>query len=274
MKFINKKIILPTIVMTIAGLALVAPAFALTTGPNGNAYGFYREAGMGMMGRGIVGTVASVSGNTLTVTSKQWTKPASGATDTTGAPTQTTVTYTVDATNATVTKNGAASSVSGIAVNDTVMIQGTISGENVTAKTIRDGVMQRPTGAGQDQNGKGQKQPTILNPGNGQPVVAGSVVTNDNSSVITITNKSGVSYTINTTSSTKIQKGQSNVTISSVSVGDNLIVQGTVSGNIVTASTILDQGATPAASATGTTKPQSHGFFGMIGNFFSKLFGF
>ena len=40
----------------------------------------------------------------------------------------------------TVTKNNTASSVASIAVGDTVMVQGTVSGTNVTATTIRDGI--------------------------------------------------------------------------------------------------------------------------------------
>ena len=82
--------------------------------------------------------------------------------------TTTATTYTVDASSATVTKNGAASTVSAIAVGDTVMVQGTVSGTNVTAKTIRDGV--------------GQGQPAIQ--GNGQPVVAGTVTAINGNSVL------------------------------------------------------------------------------------------
>jgi len=133
-------------------------------------------------------------------------------------------------------------------------------------------VMMRPAGTSAGQKGAGGKQPTVLNPGNGLPVVAGAV-TAVSGNTIMITNKSNVTYTVDATNA-KIQKGSTDVTVSSVSVGDNLVVQGTTSGNSVTASTVLDSGATPTASATGTAKPQSHGFFGAIGGFFSKLFGF
>ena len=86
---------------------------------------------------GVFGTVTTISGDTITVQSKMWAKPATGST----APTSTTITYTVNATGATVTKNQAASSVSAIAVGDTVMVQGTVSGTSVTATKINDGVM-------------------------------------------------------------------------------------------------------------------------------------
>ena len=50
--------------------------------------------------------------------------------------------YTVDATNAKIYKGGATTtvSVSAIATGDKVMVQGTISGTNIAATVIRDGV--------------------------------------------------------------------------------------------------------------------------------------
>ena len=76
---------------------------------------------------GVFGTVSAISGTTLTVTSNA----QNGGTATT---------YIVDASSATVTKSGTASSVSAIAVGDTIMVRGTVSGTNVTAKTIMDGM--------------------------------------------------------------------------------------------------------------------------------------
>ena len=147
-------------------------------------------------GMGINGTVASISGTTLTVTSKA--KPNGG----------TAITYTVNASSATVTKNGVSSSVSSIAVGDTVRVKGTVSGTNVTAKTIMDGV--------------GQQQPEIQ--GNGQPVVAGKVTT-ISGNTITITNSSNVTYTIDATNSKFVVSGITTSTISNVAVGDSVVVQ-------------------------------------------------
>jgi len=54
------------------------------------------------------------------------------------------------------------------------------------------------------------------------------------------------------------------------------VVQGTVNGTSITASSVIDQGSAPASAASGENnapKPRM-GFLGSIGNFFSHLFGF
>ena len=84
---------------------------------------------------GVTGTVSAISGTTLTVTSKKMERGMNKAGTSTPAAS---VTYTVDASNATVTKNNTTSTLSAIAVGDTIMVQGTVSGTNVTATTIRD----------------------------------------------------------------------------------------------------------------------------------------
>jgi hypothetical protein len=211
----------------------------------------------------VVGTVSAISGTNLTVTSKNWAKP--GTTPAAGT------TYTVNATNATVTKAGAVSSVSAIAVGDMVMIQGTVSGTNVTATKINDGVMnhlgQKP------KTGTISHAPIIT--GNGQPVIGGSV-TAISGSTLTVTNKSNVTYTVDATNAV-IEKGNATSTISNIATGDNVVVQGTVNGTSVTASSVIDQGATPTQpnnSASTTPEHRGGGIFSAIGGFFSHLFGF
>ena len=71
--------------------------------------------------------VTEVNGTALSVNSIPGKMRNNSSTATTAT------TYTVDASNAEVTKNAATSSVSSIAVGDTVMVQGTISGTNITA---------------------------------------------------------------------------------------------------------------------------------------------
>ena len=70
--------------------------------------------------RSTVGTVSALSGNTITLTGKNGT------------------TYTIDASTASVEKVSS-SSVSSIAVGDSLTINGTVSGSSVTAKNIIDG---------------------------------------------------------------------------------------------------------------------------------------
>ena len=210
--------------------------------------------GRGMGQTGVSGTVASVSGNTLTVTSKM------------GPGGSTSTTYTVDATNATVTKAGVSSSVSNITVGDTVMAQGTVSGTNVTATSIRDGMPQ------------GQKTHINVTPvikGNGQPIIGGNV-TAINGSMLTVTNKSNVTYTVDATNAT-VEKGNIASSTSAIAVGDNVVVQGTVSGNSITATSVIDGGANTTTTNSTNSTPSTHqggGFFGGIGNFFHNLFGF
>jgi hypothetical protein len=202
--------------------------------------------------------VTTVSGNSLTLSSITGEFGSKG----------TSTTYTVDATNATVMKNGTASTVSAIAVGDKVMVQGTVNGTSVTATTIRDGVMPRVEGGEQmGQNGQGENQPAVVT-GNGQPVVGGKI-TAVSGNTLTITNSSNVTYTVDA-SNAKFS-GPNVASVSNVSVGDSVLVQGTVSGNAVTASSVIDQKA-PGATTAG--KPAGKGFFGSIGSFFSHIFGF
>ena len=219
----------------------------------------------GIHANGVGGTVSAISGNTITLTAKQFQRPTAAATSNASSPT--TVTYTVDATNATVQKSGATSSVSSIAVGDTLMVQGTVSGTNVTATKINDGVMPRNMGTGM------QNLPT----GNGQPIVGGTVSAVSGTS-ISITNTGGATYTIDATNAKVTKDGVSSATISNVSVGDSIIVQGTVNGSAVTGTTIMDHGSAPAAGTATNGQPAAQanhgGILGTIGGFFKHLFGF
>jgi hypothetical protein len=264
----NKKYISGIMALaTLAILATAVPAFAdntTTATPGANAPAWGNRMGgdkSGMMKPGVFGTVSAVSGNIITVTSTRRAMPATAG----GTPVApTTTTYTVDATNAKITKNNVAGTISSIAVGDTIMAEGTLTGTNLVATTIRDGVMIKKTPGVNGDNG----QPSPIT-GNGQPVVAGAV-TAVSGSTLTITNKSNVTYTVDATNA-KIVQGQNTITISGVAVGDSVIVQGTVNGNSITASSVIDQ----KMGTTGTTTPpQNKGFFGSIGAFFAHIFGF
>jgi hypothetical protein len=203
----------------------------------------FGRGGAGMMNRGMIGTVTAISGSTLTVVSKM----------------DSNTTYTVNAANATVTKNGTASIVAG----DTLMIQGAVSGTTVTATAINDGV---PGALGN----RGVK-------GNGQPIVGGKVVA-INGSTLTITNQSNVTYSI-TVASTTITKAGNTASLSSIVIGDNVMVQGTINGTSAVASSVMDQGVAAVPGTPGTTESAPHrgglgGIFGAIGGFFGHLFGF
>ncbi len=280
---------------TVAGWGFALPLFADATTiapPSGwtQGQGGMMRGSVKMMRPTITGTVASVSGNILTVTVKHFAKPVSsensggnetesqtvaGQAPATSAAGRTTTTYTVDAGNATVMKAGVISAVSAIAVGDTISAQGTLTGTNVVATSIRDGVMPR----GQNDEGKaggsaGANANAGINlvAGNGQPIVGGAI-TAISGNTLTVTNKSNVTYTVDATSA-KFLQGSTTIAVSGVKVGDQVVVQGTVNGTSVTASTVIDQ-AKPAGASTSAGNNGKHlGFFGNIGSFFAHLFGF
>lgn len=240
----------------VAGLALTTPAFAQTNPGSAVRRGaMWANKEQGEMHRripGIFGTVSSMNGTTLTVAGKLGPKDGSAST-----------TYTVDATNATVWKNGATSTIASIAVNDTIMVRGTVNGSNVAATEIHDGFQ---------RNGQRGPEANPIIKGNGEPVLGGTVSAVNGSS-LTITNKSNVTYSVDATSASIIKMGTS-TTISSVAIGDTLVVQGTVNGNSVTASSIIDQANAPANGGVANAPKPHLGFFGSIGAFFGHLFGF
>jgi len=257
--------------MAVAGfavsLAVVLPAFAAM--PMGPWNGQGGHLGMrGSMPSGVFGTVSSISGDTLIVTQRA--RP-----DATSTPM---TVYTVDAMNARVMKNGTTSAVSDISVGDLVMVQGTVSGTNVTATTIRDGMRGMMGSNGSVGNGFGRR-PTSTPPaspiqGNGEPVIAGSItaIVGD---TLTVTNTSNVVYTVDATNANIVKSGTTS-TVADMATGDNVVVQGAVNGMSVTASSIIDQENGSRGSATpGTPSAVPHAnFLGAIGSFFKHLFGF
>ncbi|MGD0976905.1 MAG: DUF5666 domain-containing protein [Minisyncoccia bacterium] len=217
----------------------------------------------------VFGTVTAISGDTITVSENRgFNRGPRTSPNPTPTATPVATIYTVDATNAKITKNNAAGTIASIAVGDTIMVQGTVSGTSVTATMIHDGIMGGRIGK------PGQTPVPLPITGNGQPVIAGTISA-ISGSTLTVTNKSNITYTVDATNA-KIVQGQNTITISSISVGDSVVIQGTVNGTSVTASSIIDQHAptTTATSQPGAKPNQNLGFFGRIGNFFSKLFGF
>ena len=144
------------VMVVIAGVALASPVLADTSGnshlnqwhqtnqsadqlqgtnnhdDHGGPDRGRMQGGQGMMRPGISGTVASVSGTTLSVTGRQ----GMGSTTATA-----TTTFTVDASNATVRKNNATSTLSNVLVGDKVFVEGTVTGNTVVATSVLDGVM-------------------------------------------------------------------------------------------------------------------------------------
>lgn len=269
-KNMKNKILASVVALSaVVGLAFAGSVSAAVAPQN---WGGQRGAGQGQFTKGarpempgVFGTVSTISGTTLTVTSKGF-----------GSSTVAT-TYTVDASNATVMDKGATSTLSSIAVGNSIMVSGTVSGTSVTATKINVGMGNIGFGGagmgGRNASSTANRIPrnassTNMMVGNGQPIIGGTVSA-ISGTTITITNKGNITYTIDASSAT-VTKGNSSSSVSNIAVGDSVLVQGTINGTSVTATTITDQAPAKATNS----KPSIGGFFGGIGNFFSKLFGF
>jgi len=260
----------------IAGVLLLGGIASAQTMPPQNGHGFgmggHMGYGQGTQAPGVVGKVSAISGTTLMVTSGGFGRGQN----------VTPTTYTVNDSTATVIKNGTSSSVSAINIGDMVFVQGTVSGTSVTATSIRDGI---PTGGGMRgfKNASGtwngsstRPRPMPIIQGNGQPVVGGSVTATSGDTLTVTTANNNVTYTIDATNAT-IEKGNTTSTIASISVGDDVLVQGSVSGTSVVATSVIDQGAPRTASSSngnGGNQGFARGFMNAIGGFFHHLFGF
>ena len=267
----NKIVSLAVIVSVLAGLGLSTFSYAQTPGQIGSEGASMHWGGVNgqhMQGvPGIAGTVSAINGTTLTVASMGRGFGFGKMGSSTPATAEAATTYTVDASNATVTNNRAASTLSSIAVGNFVMISGTVSGTSITATKINFST----TNPGMENRNGGPKNASStanMIQGNGEPIVGGTVSAISGTS-ITITNKGSASYTIDASGAT-VTKGDQASSVSNIAVGDSILVQGTINGTSVTAATITDQSKAPNANG----KPAAKGFFGAIGSFFSRLFGF
>jgi Domain of unknown function (DUF5666) len=85
----------------------------------------------------VVGTISSITGSTLTITNKS------------------NLTYSVDATNAKVTRGQNAITLAGVTVGDTVIIQGAVNGTSIVASSVMD--QNVPAVKTATENGKANK---------------------------------------------------------------------------------------------------------------------
>ena len=271
----------------LASLATAMPAFADTNngqnqmdnnrqernhGLDLEGRGLGMMLGRSMMGRlAVVGTVYAVNGSNITVNSKIG--PRMNLDNTASTST----TYVVDASNAVIMKNNATTTVSNILVGDIVAVQGTINGSNIVATKIFDGIRFKDEKDKKDKKSdeRDHASSTPIIQGNGQPVIAGKI-SSMSTSTIAVTTASGIVYTVNV-SSAKIALNNSLVSLSSLAVGDKVIVQGSVSGTSINASSVIEQKRLNDNNGdeNGDNQNKMHrGFFGSMGNFFAHLFGF
>lgn len=151
----NKKIV------AVAGLSVVfaassipaLPILAQTDAPAASADGATASRTRPQGQPGVFGTVSAINGTTLTITSKAMPQKDAKNSGDSGAAAE--VTYTIDASKATFSNNGESSTISNIAVGDSVMVQGTISGTSVAAASINKGKPKNLPDAKNGQAGNG-----------------------------------------------------------------------------------------------------------------------
>src|SRR5262249_10880928 len=110
--------------------------------------------------------------------------------------------------------------------------------------------------------------------GNGEPVIGGSVTSISGDTLTVTTAQGGQTYTVDATNAI-VEKNNATSSVSAIETGDKVVVQGSVNGTSVTASSVLDSGQMQA-QVNGNAKPDPRfgGFFGAIGGLFRRLFGF
>ncbi|MBI5530219.1 MAG: hypothetical protein HY918_01835 [Candidatus Doudnabacteria bacterium] len=165
------------------------------------------------------GQVTAISGSTLTVTDSR-----------------TNTSFTVDASAAALEKFESSSistgkltpptpttiTIADIKVGDHVMVQGTVSGNNIVATKITDGQMGKGFGRGQMHGAMG----TV------------GTVSSVSGNTITLTGKDGATYTVEA-SAAAVNK-ISTISVSDIAVGDTLMVAGEKNGSQITAKHIMD----------------------------------
>ncbi len=206
----KKQLIIPMLGMALLGGAAVgAIGFANAQ----SATTVAGEAQKNFRGAGVSGTVASVSGTTITLTGSDG------------------KTYTVDASKAALEKMQTITTAD-VKVGDTLNVHGTVDGTSVSAEHIMSGKI--PMGGFGGGPGKGH--------GRGPGVVG--TVSALSGNTLTVLGKDGTSYTVDATSA-KVSKSVSgakptDATVSAIAVGDTVGIQGTVTGTSVVANHIMD----------------------------------
>ena len=208
-------VILATAGLLVGSVSLAVPTLASNEGHFGLGLGvdigaFFKTGNLSHPA--LFGTVTAVSGNTVTVISKNTNDNAS-------------IVYTVDATSAAVTKgvgkNAQTIAVSGLTVNDKVIVFGTFNGTSVTATSITD------FGTPPAKNDKRKR------------AVAGTVVSVNGNTII-VTGRDNVTYTVDATNAVIYKGSKTPVNISSVVSGDKVVVFGTMTNTSIAATKIFD----------------------------------
>jgi hypothetical protein len=218
-KIMSKKLIL---VGSMSALALLisVPCLAATATSTYNRANHTRISARANMAPTVTGSATGISGNTIYLTGTNGTN------------------YTIDATSAKIRKAGAIIVVSSILSGDSLSVRGTLSGTNVVATSIMDGV----SAAG--ANGQAWSA-------NRANFSAGTITVLNNPSFTMQT--STTTITVNTNSSTTFKNANAAASFANLAVGQRVYVNGANSSNYIAAATSVNVMA--VKNATNTVKP-------------------
>jgi hypothetical protein len=239
----NKKYISLLIIglMAVGLLVVAAPILAQ------NDRGEYNNNSNEQFQKPVVsGTVSAISGNILTVSSKQESDKEN-----------TTKTFTVDATNATITRNGVAGTVASIVVGDRVSAQGTLTETNIVATVIKVSNMKK------SEVNSDKMTPNIVGK---VSAISGNIVTViSKQGFMKATPKATTTLTVDATNA-KILRGKTEIKVSDIAVGDNVVIQGTITGTNVVATLIRDGKVGEGKSGEGNSNDNNQALLQIEGN--------
>lgn len=146
------------------------------------------------------------------------------------------------------------------------------------------------SGRGSMMDGRVQMMASSSKPMMGKPAIVGKVTAVSGTTLTVDALRRSATSTATTTfmvdaSKAVVRKGNATTTVSTISTGDTVLVQGTLNGTSITASLIIDGVRSSQDSSRGDDMRNEKspfnegrglkvGFFGGLKNFFSKLFGF
>ncbi|MEI6191205.1 MAG: hypothetical protein WCP24_02460 [bacterium] len=128
-----KKYLLTIIFVSAVGLIIFSPTLAQNSIPTRatTSLGFINQKTLNT-GINTAGMISEINGKIITIDSKQMIEASN-------PPTWKTSIYTVNTSNAIMVIGGrSTSTIANVKIGDVIMVQGTISGKNITASMIRD----------------------------------------------------------------------------------------------------------------------------------------
>jgi len=189
----SKRIILTSGII-IVSLAFSATAFASET--------MHRTRNFQTKTPAVIGTVSSINGESITLNTRKG------------------ILYTVDASNAMITKSDSQIKVSDITNGDTLMVVGNIVDNSVSATKIVDGIVKNANFKANHFTGK------IVS-------VNGATFT-----IQSVGKKQPATETIKVDGNTVFTKDKQTVSLSSLSSGQTVVVTGTKDGSVITAASV------------------------------------